>query len=303
MPSLTVNGESLYYAESGTRGPTVVLVHGSGGDHTTWSPQLAGLSDAARIVALDLPGHGASGGEGCDTVADYAATVRQFLTALGGGPVVLGGHSLGGAVSLTLALDASDLLRGLVLVGTGARLRVLPALFEILARDYAEAVAFMTDHAWSPASPPELKQRGRETVSATRPSVDTRRLPGLRRLRRHGSPRGHPAPLARRRGRGRPPHAAEVLRVPGAKPRRRQARGHRARRTLRLSGAARRSQSSGSRFSRQARAELTGRSACRSGEARRCRLRSQRRLPSASRGWPPAVPISRRLFSRRRSPR
>jgi pimeloyl-ACP methyl ester carboxylesterase len=78
---------------------------------------------------------------------------------------------LGGAVSLTLALDASDLLRGLVLVGTGARLRVLPALFEILARDYAEAVAFMTDHAWSPASPAELKQRGRETVSATRPSV------------------------------------------------------------------------------------------------------------------------------------
>jgi pimeloyl-ACP methyl ester carboxylesterase len=171
MPSLTINGESLYYAESGARGPTVVLVHGSGGDHTTWSPQLAGLSDMARIVALDLPGHGASGAEGCDTVADYGATVRQFLIALGGGPVVLGGHSLGGAVSLTLALEAPDLLRGLVLVGTGARLRVLPALFEILARDYAEAVAFMTDHAWSLASPAELKQRGRETVSATRPSV------------------------------------------------------------------------------------------------------------------------------------
>jgi pimeloyl-ACP methyl ester carboxylesterase len=171
MPSLTVNGESLYYAESGTHGPTVVLVHGSGGDHTTWSPQLAGLSSAARIVALDLPGHGASGGEGCDTVADYAATVRRFLTALGGGPVVLGGHSLGGAVSLTLALDTPDLLRGLVLVGTGARLRVLPALFDILARDYPEAVAFMTDHAWSAASPGELKQRGRETVSATHPSV------------------------------------------------------------------------------------------------------------------------------------
>ena len=44
-------------------------------------------------------------------------------------------------------------------------------LFEILARDYGEAVAFMTDHAWSPASPPELKQHGRETVSTTRPAV------------------------------------------------------------------------------------------------------------------------------------
>jgi pimeloyl-ACP methyl ester carboxylesterase len=58
-----------------------------------------------------------------------------------------------------------------VLVGTGARLRVFPELFEILARDYGEAVAFMTDHAWSPASPAELKQRGRETVIGTRPSV------------------------------------------------------------------------------------------------------------------------------------
>jgi pimeloyl-ACP methyl ester carboxylesterase len=78
---------------------------------------------------------------------------------------------LGGAIALTLALDASELLRGLVLVGTGARLRVLPELLEILARDYGEAVAFMTNHAWSPASPAKLKQRGRETVSATRPSV------------------------------------------------------------------------------------------------------------------------------------
>jgi pimeloyl-ACP methyl ester carboxylesterase len=171
MPSLTVDGESLYYAESGSDGPMLVLVHGSGGDHTTWSPQLAGLSAVARIVALDLPGHGASGGEGCDTVAGYAAAVHQFLTALGGGPVVLGGHSLGGAIALTLALDASELLRGLVLVGTGARLRVLPELFEILARDYGEAAAFMTDHAWSSTSPAELKQRCRETVNATRPSV------------------------------------------------------------------------------------------------------------------------------------
>jgi pimeloyl-ACP methyl ester carboxylesterase len=86
VPSLTVDGESLYYAESGSDGPTLVLVHGSGGDHTTWSPQLAGLSAVARIVALDLPGHGASAGEGCDTVAGYAAAFRQFLTALGGGP-------------------------------------------------------------------------------------------------------------------------------------------------------------------------------------------------------------------------
>jgi pimeloyl-ACP methyl ester carboxylesterase len=171
MPNLTVNGRNLHYAQSGAAGPTLVLVHGSGGDHTTWKPQLEGLASRARIVALDLPGHGASSGEGCDTVGAYATVVRQFLNALGRGAVLLGGHSLGGAIAQTLALDAPELLRALVLVGTGARLKVFPELFEIMARDYAEAVGFMTEHAWSSASPADLKERGRETVRATRPSV------------------------------------------------------------------------------------------------------------------------------------
>jgi pimeloyl-ACP methyl ester carboxylesterase len=131
MPELTVNGQSLHYAESGAGALTLVLVHGSGGDHTTWKPQLEGLAAAARIVALDLPGHGASSGEGCDTIGAYAAVVCRFLNGLGSGAVVLGGHSLGGAIAQTLALDAPELLRGLVLVGTGARLKVLPELFEI----------------------------------------------------------------------------------------------------------------------------------------------------------------------------
>jgi pimeloyl-ACP methyl ester carboxylesterase len=161
----------MYYAESGVAGPTLVLVHGSGGDHTTWKPQLEGLASVATVVALDLPGHGASPGEGCDAIADYASVVRRFLADLGRGAVILGGHSMGGAIALAVALDAPELLRGLVLVGTGARLRVLPELFEILARDYAEAVDFMTDAGWSRSSPAELKELGRKTVRATRPSV------------------------------------------------------------------------------------------------------------------------------------
>lgn len=171
MPKLTVNGRTLYYAESGAQAPTLVLIHGSGGDHGTWTAQLEGLAHAATVVALDLPGHGASPGDGCDTIAGYAAALRRFLAMLGRGSVVLGGHSLGGAIAQAVALDAPELLRGLVLVGTGARLKVFPELFEILARDYAEAVGFITDHAWSRSAPAELKELGRRTASATRPSV------------------------------------------------------------------------------------------------------------------------------------
>jgi pimeloyl-ACP methyl ester carboxylesterase len=171
MPNLTVNGQTLHYAESGAGGPVLVLIHGSGGDHTTWGRQLEGLASLATVLALDLPGHGTSSGDGCGTIADYASGVRRFLSALGRGRVVLGGHSLGGAIAQALALDAPDLLRGLVLVGTGARLRVLPELFEILERDYAEAVTFLTEHAWSPASPAELKELGRKTMATTRAVV------------------------------------------------------------------------------------------------------------------------------------
>jgi pimeloyl-ACP methyl ester carboxylesterase len=171
MPNLTVDGQTVYYVEAGSRRPTLVLVHGSGGDHTTWNPQIEGLASVATVVALDLPGHGASSGDGRDTISGYGNEVRRFLAGLGRGPVILGGHSMGGAIALALALDAPQLLRGLVLVGTGARLKVLPQMFELLEKNYAEAVALMTEHGWSPSSPAELKQLGSKIVLATRPDV------------------------------------------------------------------------------------------------------------------------------------
>jgi len=171
MPSLEVNGQTVHYVQTGGGAPALVLVHGAGGDHTTWMRQLEGLADSATVVALDLPGHGASSGDGCRAVADYAAAVRGFLAALGRGSVVLGGHSMGGAIAQTVALTAPELLAGLVLVGTGARLRVFPKLFELMEKDYAEGVAFVTGYAWSRSSPEALRGGGRSTMSATRPAV------------------------------------------------------------------------------------------------------------------------------------
>jgi pimeloyl-ACP methyl ester carboxylesterase len=171
VPTLDVNGQIIHYVESGGDGAPVVLVHGSGGSHEVWSRQLAGLADAAHVVALDLPGHGRSSGAGCRRIDDYAAIVRDFVASLGRGPVVLGGHSMGGAVAQRVALTAPDVLRGLVLVGTGARLRVLPKILELMETDYAEGVTFLTEYAWSPSSPEPLKEAGRRALSATRASV------------------------------------------------------------------------------------------------------------------------------------
>ena len=70
--SATVEGRPAAYLEAG-HGLPVVLVHGAGGRGEVWRPQLADLSDVARVIAVDLPGHGATGGTGCRRVGDYAA--------------------------------------------------------------------------------------------------------------------------------------------------------------------------------------------------------------------------------------
>jgi len=113
---------SFLYRERAADGPTVVLIHGSGMSARYWMEQLRGLASGARLVALDLPGHGDSH-EGCaSSVEEYAAITADFLDALGAWPVIAIGHSLGGAVALALAARRPAEVRGLVLLSTCARL-------------------------------------------------------------------------------------------------------------------------------------------------------------------------------------
>ena len=57
--------------------PTLVFIHGSGGSRVLWHPQVEGLARRVNTVALDLPGHGASDGNGRDRVEDYARDVAS----------------------------------------------------------------------------------------------------------------------------------------------------------------------------------------------------------------------------------
>jgi len=135
MPFLTMQSERIYYhqsGESGGAGRTVVLLHGSGGTGRKWAAQLAGIG-GHRIIAPDLPGHGQSEGQPSGSVAGYSEFVSDFVRALGLKRFVIGGHSLGGAIALDFALTSHDILDGMILVGSGGRLRVKPEIIEILA--------------------------------------------------------------------------------------------------------------------------------------------------------------------------
>ena len=157
MPSgrtfATVLGQPAAYLEGG-QGRPVVLVHGAGGRAEVWTPQIGGLADVARLIAVDLPGHGGTGARGCQRVDDYAAWVLGLLDALGLDRTVLVGHSMGGAIVQTLALGHPGRVAGLVLVGTGGRLRVLPRILELFRDGSPQGAKLVAGLAYSPKTPP-----------------------------------------------------------------------------------------------------------------------------------------------------
>ncbi len=119
------------------KAPRVVFVHGSGDSAACWQRQVAFLG-AERALAVDLPGHGTraeDAGPREMSVRDYALDVRAQMQAAGLKRPIVAGHSLGGAIVLQLALEWGNELSGMMLIGTGARLRVLPALLEAAQRD------------------------------------------------------------------------------------------------------------------------------------------------------------------------
>ena len=102
-------GRSLRYLRRGESGEPVLLLHGFGGDLEDWRFNHEDLATSHVVYALELPGHGESAkAVGDGTVGSLAKTVSCFMDAVGLLKVHLVGHSLGGAISLYLALTRPD---------------------------------------------------------------------------------------------------------------------------------------------------------------------------------------------------
>lgn len=144
----------------------LVLIHGAGGVGQLWQNQLLAFP---RAVAPNLPGH--PDGPGLSTVSDMAAWVARFLEIERIDRCVLGGYSVGGAVVLEAALTAPDRLRGLVLMSTGARLRVRQEFFDLLAGDYEQAIEELLRWWFSPQASPRVVDRARRALRTVSPAV------------------------------------------------------------------------------------------------------------------------------------
>jgi pimeloyl-ACP methyl ester carboxylesterase len=169
-----VAGRRLAFAGAGPAeaSPAVVFVHGAGGSCRLWARLGEDLSRRGRrVAALDLPGHGRSQGPGCGRIEEYADWVLRFLECGGVPRPVLAGHSMGGGVALACALAAPGALGGLILLGTGGRLRVSGAILQGIRTDFERTVDAIVGSAFAPGAPPVMAEESRRELLACPPGV------------------------------------------------------------------------------------------------------------------------------------
>jgi pimeloyl-ACP methyl ester carboxylesterase len=127
--TVTLHGHSITYVQKGA-GPVLLLIHGMAGSLETWRSVIDPLARDATVLAVDLPGHGASSPGGGDySLGSLAAGLRDVLTALGHDRATLVGHSLGGGIAMQFSYQFPEMTERLVLVSSGGLgLEVNPAL-------------------------------------------------------------------------------------------------------------------------------------------------------------------------------
>ena len=130
--TVTVGGTTLRFLKTGEGGEPLVLLHGFGGDLNNWLFNVEALSGDRAVYSLDLPGHGGSSKDvGDGDLAALCGALRGFLDSQGIDKVHLVGHSMGGLVAATVALEDPARVASLTLVDSAG-------LGEQIDRDYIE---------------------------------------------------------------------------------------------------------------------------------------------------------------------
>ena len=132
--------------------PTLILVHGSGQDGGFWVHQMTAFESIANVVALDLPGRGASQGSGLTSMTDYSQEVADFIERIEAPDPIPCGLSIGGGIVIQMLLDHPGRFAGGILVNTGARLRVKQDIFDLINTNFGEYVENFCVLALSPQS-------------------------------------------------------------------------------------------------------------------------------------------------------
>ncbi len=144
-----INGAAAFAATGGMAfaadKPTLVLIHGASLDHSVWALQSRWLAHHGRnVLAVDLPGHGKSGGAPLPSIGAMAGWIVTLLDAVGVTRAALIGHSMGSLVALEAAHRHPSRVRALGLIGTTAAMPVHPDLLSESAANHHSAIEMLS---------------------------------------------------------------------------------------------------------------------------------------------------------------
>lgn len=139
--------------------PPLLLIHGAGGTRFNWPPEIRRMGGMG-VLSIDLPGHGDSESESESSIEGYAERIISWMKSLNLKQAVVGGHSMGGAIALTMSKLAPEQVAGLILVSTGARLRVHPKILELTsdAEQFQGAAELVTSWSFSEGVDKRLRE-------------------------------------------------------------------------------------------------------------------------------------------------
>jgi len=121
--------------------PGLFFIHGSGGNHSIWSRQYGRLHKKYNIIAVNLPGHGHSGGGGEKSILKYSEWIKKLLDAMSLKKLILVGHSLGSAITLQFAIRYPEDIAGIVCIGGGMKMPVNSFFLDFLQTNPPEIPA------------------------------------------------------------------------------------------------------------------------------------------------------------------
>src|SRR4051795_6925530 len=121
--TIDVGGTPFAYRELGPRtGVPLIFLHHFTAVLDDWDPRVIdGIAARRHVIAFDNRGIGASGGSVPESIDDMAADAVAFIRVLGHEQVDLLGFSLGGGVAQVITLEHPELVRRVILAGTGPR--------------------------------------------------------------------------------------------------------------------------------------------------------------------------------------
>jgi len=158
MPPRLVTGENLK--------PTLLFIHGVGVNHKLWIYELDSFDNA---IAVDLTGHDV--GAGRNTIDEYVEEVKRFCDENSLRNIVMIGHSMGGGIAQKFAIDYQEYLKAIVLVGTGAKLRVAPEILAAAKKNHGQAIELIIELSFSDKASSEIRKTAAKEMMKIRPEV------------------------------------------------------------------------------------------------------------------------------------